>query len=159
MRAGCPVSVWAVCGNHGRAGGHRSSDPTRIIEQLTLQIARAKCGNVDWNQAHDGAVMHWRIGDTGVLLVHGDRTPKTAVDIVQPYRCSQRDVRHWLLITGHMHFAKSVDHLDTTWVQAGSLVGPDTYASHSLGVGARASQCIVEVRRDGPRPAYVMPLK
>jgi len=159
LRASCPVDVYAACGNHGRMTRDRKDDEVRVIEHMTYQITAAKCPNVTWHMQHNNKPIVWRVGTTGVILTHGDKHCKRKVDHAAPYRATMRDVTHWVVLTGHYHYAKSVDHLDTTWVQSGSLCGPDDYATDHLGVGARASQCIVEIRRDGPRPAYVIPLQ
>jgi len=152
QRAACPISVYAVPGNHGRAGGDRKRDPARVVEQMVYGMASRMLPGVTWHQHHHR--LHWVIGKTGVILTHGERDPRKLLNTVRPYRVTHRHIERWLVLCGHRHYPLIEQELDTTLVQSGSPVGFDPYAATQLGLGCRPSQCIVEVGAKGPRPAY-----
>jgi hypothetical protein len=155
-RAGVPCTVWSVGGNHDRAGGDRKHDPNRIIFQWLTQVTKARLPrDITWHHCRD-TVTTWRIYDTLVLLTHGDRMPKDPKVLVGPYR--RPDIKNYLVLTAHKHTIQVQESLDVTWVQGPSLVGYDPYGAHHMGLGSRPSQCLVEVRRDGPRPVLGLPV-
>lgn len=155
-RCGAPCTVWSVGGNHDRAGGDRGNDPNRIISQWLTQVTRARLPReVDWFHSTD-LVASWRVYDTLVLLTHGDRVPSDPKKLAGPYR--QAGIKHYLVLSGHKHSIKVQQDLDVSWVQGPSLVGYDPYGSDHFGAGSWPAQCLIEIRKDGPRPAQNIPL-
>jgi predicted phosphodiesterase len=144
------ITVHAVAGNHGRAGGHASEDPKRLPELLLYRLCEEMTGQIDvvWDRSTD-IIHQWRVYMCQILQTHGDRAPKD-LDKVLRAMLDKRAESH-LLIRGHRHSLEVVESHDGMGWQSGSLMGDTEYGLHQLCLGARPSQSIIEVRRDGPR--------
>jgi predicted phosphodiesterase len=144
------ITVHAVAGNHGRAGGHASEDPRRLPEMLTYRICEEMTKPLDvvWDASSE-IIHEWRVYDTQVLQTHGDRAPRGIDKVLRAML--DKSARHHLLLRGHRHSLEVVESHDGMGVQCGSMIGDTEYGLHQLGLGARPSQSIIEVRRDGPR--------
>jgi predicted phosphodiesterase len=145
-----PMTVHAVAGNHGRAGGHSSEDPRRLPEMLLYRICEEMTRPIDvaWDRSSD-VIHQWRVYDTQVLQTHGDRAPKGIDRILRAML--DKSAQHHLLLRGHRHSLEVMESHDGLGVQCGTLMGDTEYGLHQLALGARPSQSIIEVRRDGPR--------
>lgn len=145
-----PVTVHAVAGNHGRAGGHSAEDPRRLPEILLYRICEEMTRSMDivWDRSSD-IIHEWRVYDTQVLQTHGDRVPRDMDRILRAMM--DKGARHHLLLRGHRHSMEVVESHSSLGVQCGTIMGDSEYGLHQLGLGARPSQSIIEVRRGGPR--------
>jgi predicted phosphodiesterase len=144
------ITVHAVAGNHGRAGGHASEDPRRLPEMLTYRITEEMTKPLDvvWDASSE-IIHEWRVYQTQCLQTHGDRAPK-GIDKMLRAMLDKSAQTH-LLLRGHRHSLEITESHDALGVQCGTIMGETEYGLHQLGLGARPSQSIIEVRRDGPR--------
>lgn len=149
-RADCPTSVWSVGGNHDRAGGSRDNDPNRIVAQWLAQMTETRLRhypNITWK--HDKSWLNiWEVDNVMFILSHGDNTAPDGKDVVHPFR--RAGIETYMVLTGHKHSPLYSENMDVTWVQSGSLVGPDDYASPK-GKASRPSQIWIEIP-EGSRP-------
>lgn len=145
-----PITVHAVAGNHGRAGGHASEDPRRLPEMLLYRICEEMTRSVDvvWDASSE-IIHEWRVYQTQVLQTHGDRAPRGIDKILRAMM--DKSARTHLLLRGHRHSLEVTESHDALGHQSGTIMGETDYGLHQLGLGARPSQSIIEIRRDGPR--------
>lgn len=157
--------VWVewTPGNHDRVGASRKEDPKRLAGELTYETAKREYvishGRQDvqthWN-FHDNIVESRMARKTCLLMTHGDRSPKKLRDAVFSHR--HPDARYYVYVMGHLHHMEVVEDMDSFLVIGGSMPGTTDYAKKQLGRGARASQCMFEIRDNGPRPVIWLPV-
>lgn len=146
-----------ISGNHDRVSKNRKGDPSRVAGEAVFYMARETCdADVEWN-LHEQVVGEFRAGNTQVFLTHGDRSPKNFRKVI--YARQDKDAKYYLVVSGHLHHLKIMEDLNMLLVQGGSLPGKSDYSVDQLGTGARASQAMLEIRKDGPRPLIWLPLK
>lgn len=144
------VEVHTVTGNHGRGTSGKADDPMRLPESLLYRLTEALTRPLDiaWDRGAD--VLHqWRVYTTQVIQTHGDRAPKGLARICHAMRDRAADWQ--LVLRGHRHSLEVMELHDALGVQAGTMMGDTHYGLHQLGLSARPSQSIIEVRPSGPR--------
>ncbi len=144
------IIAHTVTGNHGRGTAAKGDDPMRLPEALLYRLCEALTTpiRVTWDRGAD--VLHqWRVYSTQIIQTHGDRAPKGLARICHAMRDRHADWQ--LVIRGHRHSLEVVELHDALGVQAGTLMGDTHYGLHQLGLSARPSQSIIEVRPSGPR--------
>jgi hypothetical protein len=145
-----PIIAHTVTGNHGRGTSGKGDDPMRLPEALLYRLCEAMTERlgVQWDRGPD--VLHvWRVYSTQVIQTHGDRAPKGLQRICHAMR--DRDADWQLVLRGHRHSLEVMELHDALGVQAGTMMGDTHYGLHQLGLSARPSQSIIEVRPSGPR--------
>jgi hypothetical protein len=145
-----PITAHTVTGNHGRGTAGKGDDPMRLPEALLYRLCEAMTERlgIQWDRGPD--VLHvWRVYTTQVIQTHGDRAPKGLQRICHAMR--DRDADWQLVLRGHRHSLEVMELHDALGVQAGTLMGDTYYGLHQLGLSARPSQSIIEVRPSGPR--------
>lgn len=151
------ISVEYVSGNHDRISKDRRGDPNRVAGEAVFYMARETCeADVEWN-LHPHVVGEFQARNTQVFLTHGDRVPKDFRKIIFARQDKHADT--YLMVSGHLHHLKIIEDLNLVSVQGGSYPGKTDFSVDQLGKGSRASQAMLEVRDDGPRPLIWLPLK
>jgi predicted phosphodiesterase len=158
--ARAPVSVHWIQGNHDRMSDHRDDDPTREAGRVAAWWCEDKLSGLqglEW-MTHDDYIGSAKVRQTLVMGLHGDFKPKSLRDLAWDHR--RADVRDYVICYGHLHSLRVegvTDDRGVMTVRNGSPVGTDPYA-RKLGLGARPSQAMFEVRDSGARPVMYLPM-
>lgn len=148
-----PVKVHAVTGNHGRATKNYKGDPERLCESICYMFADKMTPGITW-EIHSEIVAHWEIYSTTCFLTHGDRTPKNLDSLVLSHNCTPPAI----VLSGHKHELNCSQKNQVFTVSGGSLCGTTSFSRDQLGLSSTPSQVLVEIRKDGPRPVYYIPV-
>lgn len=147
-----PVDVHTVPGNHGRSGGKRNNDPTRLPELMTYKLAESYSGRTGEWDIEEGTVNEVDVPgyDTKILLTHGDRTPREIRDLGWSY-----PAKHVLVISGHSHTGQVDGATDgnVVHVRGGAYSGADEFEKDICAKRFRPSQAKVELTDRGPAPS------
>jgi hypothetical protein len=146
---GVPVDVHCIPGNHGRGTASAKEDTQRVPEMCMYHLAEAYSGDLATWTISDQIIHEFRVYDTQVLMAHGERIPRDIDKVI--YAMMDKTCSNHLLINGHFHHDLTKDSHKGMGVQSGSIVGDTSFGLHQLGVGARPSQRVIEVRRRGPQ--------
>lgn len=151
QKIGVDGEVYAVTGNHDRTSKNRDGDPLRTVGGLVYALAANHCRHASWSIVDD-TIVGFSAADTGVLLTHGDQTPKDPRALFHGL-----DGRYQAVITGHYHSHAFAEDYRGYWFQVGSLCGVDDYARR-IGKGALPSQLVISARQGLPPVSTYLPV-
>lgn len=151
---GVPLKVHTVNGNHGRAGKSRNDDPDRLCESICYMFAEKLTPGISW-EIHTEVVAKWKIYSTTCFLTHGDLSPKDLKTLMLSHECRPPAV----IFSGHHHEFSCLQKGQVFTVSGGSLCGSTSFSRDQLGLPSTPSQVLVEIRKEGPRPAHYLPVK
>lgn len=151
-----PVDVYTVTGNHDRVGSDRDHDPKRFAGQMVYLLADSYCSEDVRFFNSDKVINTFRSYDTQVILTHGDRSPSNHRDMVWAHQ--DKDCDDYVVLSGHKHSFEVNQDTGIWSIQCPALCGEDEYSIEQIGCGSKPGQVMFEVRREGPRPATLLPV-
>lgn len=143
-----PIHVAAVAGNHGRTHGRRNADHERICEWAAYRLASEWTTQAEW-VISTGEALCVDVGDTRVVLTHGDRASKNLRDLRWGY--DSPDARWYLVACGHYHAARASYSEDGRCVAVtnGALAESGDHG-RAHGWHAPGAQALIEITQRGP---------